>query len=408
MPTIAASTTLGIDLAALPLGPVTVLPGVTVATAGDALYAATGGGFVIDNQGVIDAGGAGIRLAGAGTIGNAGTIAGGIHLPAGGMLTNIGLIADSGTSDNGVVLAGATLVNHGRVTAPMVLGDGAALVTDGTVEGAVTLAGHAELVLAPGGTLAGPIFDTTVTASGTPALPSGWALDQGTLTIESGFLPMLFILQDALIAGALRISGGGAVSVACFAEGTPIATARGLVAVEDLAIGSAVLSAFGGTAPVVWTGRRRLIPALLENPAGAHPVLLRAGAIADAVPDRDLYLSPDHALFIDGWLVPAICLVNGESIRQVRVREVTYWHVELPQHDVLLAANAPCESYLDMHNRGAFDTPPPAHALERPVGLDPWGTLACAPQCREGATLAAIHGRIASRARSIAARASPA
>ena len=43
----------------------------------------------------------------------------------------------------------------------------------------------------------------TVTASGTPALPSGWALVQGTLTIESGFLPMLFILQDALIAGAL-------------------------------------------------------------------------------------------------------------------------------------------------------------------------------------------------------------
>ncbi len=59
-------------------------------------------------------------------------------------------------------------------------------------------------------------------------------------------------------------------------------------------------------------------------------------------------------MYVDGVLIPVRCLLNDASIRQTPCARVTYWHVELEAHDVLLAEGLPCESYLDTGNRGAF------------------------------------------------------
>ena len=74
---------------------------------------------------------------------------------------------------------------------------------------------------------------------------------------------------------------------------------------------------------------------------------MRAGAFSEGAPRRDLLLSPDHAVYIDDVLIPIRYLVNGVSIVQQTVDAVTYWHVELPEHDVLLAEGLPAESFLD-------------------------------------------------------------
>ena len=55
------------------------------------------------------------------------------------------------------------------------------------------------------------------------------------------------------------------------------------------------------------------------------------------VPTCDLFLSPDHAVFVNGALVPVKLLINGTSIAQVKRSSVTYCHVELPRHDVIFA-----------------------------------------------------------------------
>src|ERR1019366_10641252 len=55
-----------------------------------------------------------------------------------------------------------------------------------------------------------------------------------------------------------------------------------------------------------------------------------------------------------GVLIPIRYLVNGRSIAQEARDEVTYWHVELARHDILLAEGLPAESYLDTGNRDAF------------------------------------------------------
>jgi hypothetical protein len=141
----------------------------------------------------------------------------------------------------------------------------------------------------------------------------------------------------------------------CFAEGTLIETQAGPIAVENLRKSDMVLLAAGGTRPVKWIGWRCIDLARHANPDSVRPVRILADAIADGVPRRDLLVSPDHALFIDGKLIPARLVCNGATILEDhQCRTMTYYHVELDAHDVLLAEGLPAESYLDTGNRIAF------------------------------------------------------
>ena len=146
------------------------------------------------------------------------------------------------------------------------------------------------------------------------------------------------------------------VAVACYCHGTLILTDRGERSVENLAIGDLVTTASGKHRAVKWIGRRSYAGHFI---AGNHlmlPVTIRAGALADNLPHTDLVVSPGHAMLVDGQLVPAWRLVNGVSITQAsEVEAVTYIHVELHQHDILLANGAPAESFLDETGfRGQF------------------------------------------------------
>jgi hypothetical protein len=186
----------------------------------------------------------------------------------------------------------------------------------------------------------------------------------------------------------------------CFLAGTAIATPGGARPVEHLAPGDRVTLAGGGTRPVVWIGHRRIDLARHPDPAGLRPVRILAGAFADGIPARDLLLSPDHAVFIDGALIPVRLLRNGASIiEDASLSVITYFHVELDAHAILLAEGLPAESYLDTGNRDGFA------GGDAPLRLHPdFGGQAgraaksCAPLLTDPGAVEPVWQRLATRA----------
>jgi hypothetical protein len=54
-------------------------------------------------------------------------------------------------------------------------------------------------------------------------------------------------------------------------------------------------------------------------------------------------------------LIPIKYLINEDTVAQMPCEEATYYHVELPQHDILIAEGVTAESYLDLGDRPDFE-----------------------------------------------------
>ena len=142
----------------------------------------------------------------------------------------------------------------------------------------------------------------------------------------------------------------------CFCSGVLILTDHGEAPVEALRIGDLLQTVDGLLKPVVWIGRTT-VSTRFANPLRCFPIRIKAGALSESVPTRDLMVSPDHALLIDDILIQAGALVNGASIvREIPVAETfVYYHVELAEHALILAENAPAETFVDNVDRMGFD-----------------------------------------------------
>ena len=184
----------------------------------------------------------------------------------------------------------------------------------------------------------------------------------------------------------------------CFCRGTLIRTALGAVPVEALAIGDRVATQSGEMRPIKWIGKRAYDGRFIAGNRDILPIRIEAGALAGATPARDLLLSPEHALVLDGLLVPAGLLVNGATIRQVdKIDPLEYFHIELDTHDVIYANGAAAETFVDCDNRATFQNGHEFAALYPDGERAPWRF--CAPRVGSGSPeLAAVRAKLLARA----------
>lgn len=235
-------------------------------------------------------------------------------------------------------------------------------------------------------------FPTTSGSGGYNSLYVDWIGEDPTALSGGDQVPYTSVKDGN---GTLTLVDAGTVTNAppCLVRGTMIETSEGEVAVERLEVGATVRLAGGGEGRVVWIGHRRMRPETdAVAPVSIAPGALGRGERGALVPTRPLRLSPDHAVFVDGVLVPAGLLRNDRSITALDLREVEYFHVELESHAVLIADGAPVESYLDTGNRSNFAN---ARIVSIEPHLAPTAGATCAEMVLDGERLEAIRARLA-------------
>jgi hypothetical protein len=426
---------------------------------GYGVYLAAGG--TVTNTGSITGSYVGVSTAAGSTatVTNANYIYGaeaGIKSLGGGLVTNLaGALVLSVTT--AVTMDGGTVDNAGTIEASSATGTAVSfaageandLVVEAGAEfiGAVT-GGGAGSVLTLGtesvgamGTVSG--IGSQITGFDTITFDSGqtWSL-AGTLSAFNGDVVTGFALGDTIVldgvtglstsfdagTGVLSLTEGGTTNtlhfegalpgvldvldpadtmitlVPCFATGTRIATPQGEVAVETLRPGNEVLTVMGEALPIIWVGQRLIDCASHPEPERVRPICIQAHAFAQGAPHRDLLLSPDHAILAQGVLIPAKQLVNGTTIRQLDSLTVTYHHIELPRHAVIISEGLPTESYLDTGDRTSLGigqaVPRERHALglQGPEAQLIRDALACAPIRIVGPEVEQVRRRLGTRA----------
>jgi hypothetical protein len=188
----------------------------------------------------------------------------------------------------------------------------------------------------------------------------GYYFSNGSTTSSGGgggggggsYLDASLTYQSYALANNAGENGAVTIDVTCFCAGTRMLTPAGETRVEDLKPGDLVITATFKTRPIIWIGREHIDITHHPEPELVRPIRITAGALGQGIPERNLRLSPHHAVLINGALVEAVSLVNQTTIYQEQnTRAVTYFHVELESHDILLAEGTPCESYLDTGTR---------------------------------------------------------
>lgn len=154
-----------------------------------------------------------------------------------------------------------------------------------------------------------------------------------------------YLEQNAVLT--YDISPGASIFL-CFTAGTLIQTAEGQRPIEDLRVGDLVETLDNGAQPIRWIGRRRLLAR-----GNLAPVRITAGAMGNR---RMMEVSPQHRMLVTSTvaellfgenevLVPAIHLVDGQSIIRRVGGTVDYIHLLFDRHEILFAEGIPSESF---------------------------------------------------------------
>ena len=266
------------------------------------------------------------------------------------------VISDPNPGQTETAIVTLSAVANGTLSDPNAAYDGG-IVSNGTysVSGVASAVASAldGLVFTPTAHQAAPgqTVTTSVTAvitdtEGTQSTISSTVANTGSGLVQTDPLPVLTFTGSA----------------PCFVAGTHILTALGEREVEALEIGDVARTHNAGLAPITWIGHRRIDCRRHAAPETVWPVRICPDAFAPGMPHSEVWLSPDHAVFADGLLIPIKHLINGATIAQIPRDTVTYFHVELARHAILMAEGLPAESYLDTGNRATFENtvPPPA------------------------------------------------
>lgn len=182
------------------------------------------------------------------------------------------------------------------------------------------------------------------------------------VTRTGGFNSVTFG-NDGAEAGEVVLNNGSRVQfsdleavIPCFTPGTKIATPRGERPVEELRAGDRVITRDNGLQEIAWVGQIEMPGKVLKANPHLKPILIKAGALGNGLPETDMLVSPNHRvlvandrthLFFDESEVLAASkhLLGTAGVHEVDVIGTTYIHFMFERHEVVLSNGAWTESF---------------------------------------------------------------
>lgn len=339
----------------------TITAGVTTGT-GSPWYTSAGG-TILSNT--VEAGGI-LTVSNGGNASNNTVGSGGTIVAAGWAYTTpVNGAPAAGTANSNYISSGGTLVlRNGANGSRNIIGNGAIeYISSGSTEtgalinsgGTISIPSTSALVsgiLRPHGTISFPFLEGNITSANITST--------GLLTVYTGASA-----SSIQLAGSYSVNEfaylGKSLTLTCYLEGTNILTARGPIPVENLQIGDVIVCwdperRQNIAKAVKWVGsQRNTIKTGKSDDEAGYLVRFASNALGDELPLRDLWVTPEHCMYIDGYFIPSRMLVNGINVTYDKSKtDYTVYHIETEGHSVVYAEGARSESYLDTGNRNNF------------------------------------------------------
>ena len=205
--------------------------------------------------------------------------------------------------------------------------------------------------------------DTFIAGAGDQIFGGADGDDFDTLDLTGSGVASITYVGDDREDGIVTFVNGSTLTfsevenvVPCFTPGTTIATPRGERLVEDLRAGDRIITRDNGIQEIRWVGRKDMTGTALVDAAHLRPVMIRAGALGNGLPERDMLVSPNHRVLVANdrtqlyfeeteVLAAAKHLVGTQGIQALDVMRVSYIHFMCDCHEVVLSNGAWTESF---------------------------------------------------------------
>jgi hypothetical protein len=169
-------------------------------------------------------------------------------------------------------------------------------------------------------------------------------------------MPKLRSMRAASVTGAPKTAQARHPLSPCFTPGTLIKTEFGEIPVQDIGIGTRVLTRDNGYQKVIWCGQRHFTIQDVENEPQLQPIRIAAGALGPNLPSQELEVSPHHRMLLsnqqirdwfdaDEVLIAARLLSCFQGVTTAPLQETCFIHFMFDQHEIVLANGTWTESY---------------------------------------------------------------
>jgi len=171
--------------------------------------------------------------------------------------------------------------------------------------------------------------------------------------------------ENITFSGTSSVDATCSQNIVCYLKGTLILTDQGVVPIENIKVGDKVVTkgkiykykyiekdANLQIEPVIWISNFKVV----HLNSKSRPICIKKDEFDDNCPFQDLYVSPEHSLLINDFMVVASKIINGKTIYQDQeCNSVEYYHLECADHCAIFANGVLSESYFDAGNRGVFE-----------------------------------------------------